>query len=275
MTYKNVDSDDGCGKNWISNVKTLILHNVNYLDQISPCTFYKELCNIEFTSLTKVGYRGKCNFQTKKFESTQHLVDSMKSINSNVAFLNGIQDLHLSSQICIESENINVKQREYYFDQVCDILLQWIENGNINVSLDFAISIPNRSCTDYEYCEKFALCLCKKIDNKNNNNLNKDNINGDGKTAAKCVKLLKVFEFESPYYGGDSYHFCNQIILNNRVRVGAHMKDTSCNKFYNSTPAQIHFVIQLIKINETFRGKKKLIDCKCWNDTLLDISESD
>ena len=242
-------------------MKTLVFHNVRDLRQISPCLFYTELCNIEFTSLTKLGHHCQCNLQTKQFESTQQLVDSMKSINSNLNFLNSVNDLHFLSKINGQNENINVQEQECYFNQVCDILSQWIENGNINVRLDFKINIPNRNYTDYQYCEKLAICLCKKID-------------GDGKT--ECVQLLKEFNFESPHYGGDRHHFYNAIIVNDRVRIATHMQNASSIRQSLLESTQIHFVIQLMKMNQSSQGNKKLIDCKCPTiPTVIELDSSD
>ena len=249
---------------------------MSHLEQISPCIFYKELCNIEFTSLVSTSYNDLKEFQTKPFESPKQLVDCMKSIDNNPTFLNSVSDFYLSSKINAEHENTDVDQRQRSLDQICDILSQWFENGNINVLLDFKITIPNRNDTDYGYCEKFADCLSNKISIDINDKCNNcDEFSID----LNDVQIFPKPKFVSPYYGGSQNHFCNIIGLNNRVRVGTHMNaarlidrgygweyDYYSYHYDYDIRYNIYFVVKLIKMGQKFGDKKKLIHCDCFQN---------
>ena len=237
-------SNNSYEKNWWSSVESLKLKNLSDLNpiNISPDLFVTSLSGIEYTSLkylraphTDERYRKYFCLQTAPFDSTQQLRNAMRSINSNKSLINSINDLHLQSTINVQVENTIEKQRDLYFDQISDILLQWINNGNKNVLLTFTLNKVTREQSDYKYGEKFALCLGNKMDDWNNTN------DAHGEKFG-CVKLLQMGLFAAPYYGSDTYRFNNTTTLNKRVYIAI------SSEHQNRYDFQIKFLVQVKKI---------------------------
>ena len=135
-------------KNWSSNVTSLTLDNVNGLLNISPCLFIKALHDVEFSSLKNlcassicIRNINYCIFQTKTFKSTHQLANVMKLMNNNGRLINRINNICFSTIIYSQD---NDDSDTYYFEQICDILRQWIANGNKNILILI----------------KLAMCLC-------------------------------------------------------------------------------------------------------------------
>ena len=200
-------------------MRSLALGNLNNLWRFPPCLFIKALHDVEFSSLKNLHSPPLnvkniyCQLQTQSFESTHQLANGMKLINSNIGLINGINNLYLSTIIRGDERDSDDSDNENDFEQICDILHEWIENGKKNILLSIKIAINTQD--DNKYCEKFAVCLCNKIDTKNSKNNEKmqsDNSN--------CVESLKKQNFTSTCYGGNSSHCKNEIFVNDRVTIG-------------------------------------------------------
>ena len=243
----------------------LELDSLNNLRSTSPCLFIKALHGVEFYSLKVLhGYQSTCientnycQLQTNPFKSTRQLADGMKLINGNATLINSINNLYLSTIIqSRDGNNINdgdESENSNYFDQICDILHEWIENGKKNILLSIKIAINTHD--DCSYCEKFAVCLYDKIDTKNTRNNEK--IRSDN-----CVELLQKQNFTSPYYGGSVSHCNNEISIKDRVRIGVHMSNMY-NIGLSGQGFGMEFTVQVLNMSDDFGHKQNLIHCNC------------
>ena len=261
-----VRNGDDC-KGWISNIRSLQLRNVNNLNHILPCQFLTRLNEIEFTSLDtlrETRFGKYCDLQTKEFESTQQLAHGMKSINDNASLVKSISNLYLRTAIDVESEN-STQERNCYFGAICDILSQWIDDGNKNILLRFTLSNTSDAESDYKYGQEFGVCLCNKIDK--NVMMSDDNIiNQEDGTSGYVESLLGKGKFVSPYYGGDSKHFHNIFVINNRVRIGIHNPSRGINSGFDFGEPGINrfeFAVQGIKLGDNFEQTGILMPCVC------------
>ena len=276
-------------QNRTSNVQSLRLIDIGCLNLISPCLFLSGLCNINFTSLRKLRYaprQPQNKLQTKPFESTQQLLNGMQIINSNSNVLNSMNDLCLQATIDAQFEHTVAIQRDGYFEQICDILSQWIDNWNINVYLQFDIMNTSNMNTDFKYSHQFALCLCDKISNRfepnniyhhkiNNSNSNDNSTDlGDEKEINEYLKLLKQKQFVSPYYGGNSKHFYNAVRINDRTLLRVHMKDKNTTSMSHWSPivprskAEIELAIQLMS-KHTRMSQTNITTCQCYSTKFI------
>lgn len=280
-------------KDWSCSVEWLKLAGVERLSSISPNLFIQGLSNIKFPSIKKFATTAcegdefeYCDLQTKPFESTQQLLNGMQIINSNSNVLNSMNDLCLQATIDAQFEHTVAIQRDGYFEQICDILSQWIDNWNINVYLQFDIMNTSNMNTDFKYSHQFALCLCDKISNRfepnniyhhkiNNSNSNDNSTDlGDEKEINEYLKLLKQKQFVSPYYGGNSKHFYNAVRINDRTLLRVHMKDKNTTSMSHWSPivprskAEIELAIQLMS-KHTRMSQTNITTCQCYSTKFI------
>lgn len=241
------------------------LLNLTNLRSISPNAFLLGLNNIQFRSLKSIttskspsvaiAGTNRCELQTKEFESTQELVDAMNLIKNNNTLDSSMNRICLSSKIDAKHESINTRQRDSYFEQISDILLKWMNYPNKRVELHFTIKTDTLDDTDFKYGEQFAICLCNEIDNIN------------------VLKSLENEQFTGPYYGGKRLHFCKNIVINDRIRMGIHMQDVLDNITNGDDGLQletnINFSIEMIANSLSVENlNHELISCHCypgWN----------
>ena len=243
------------------------------LNHISPYLFVVGLSDIEFTSLNKIdtttwGYGDEyCRLQTNPFKSTQELIHTINLLNNNTKLESAINNMYLQSDIDGKLEN--TRRRDAYFEQISDILLEWMQNPNKSALLEFRISNINDENSDFKYSERFAVCLCNKIDNNNNNgsdnnnNRMNNNRNKNKNKKGECLNSLKIGEFVGPYYGGDSNHFVNTISINDRIRIGVHMKQIDDNLTQFEKKIQLFVEMKPVTMKRLFGGEKNLITCTC------------
>ena len=264
-------------KNWSSNVKSLRLGGVKFLNCISADLFIRGLNNIKFKSLKRFlkteahNDSEYCDLQTKPCTSTMQLVNMMKLINNNTYLMNSINDLYLQTIIDCKVENTAAAQVRQYLNQVCNILSQWFNNENQNILLRFEITseLESDRYTHFEYPQQLATCLYDKIDNDNYNSKHvNSNSNSNEESSCKhpSIKItpLKKAKFVSPYYGGSAIHFDNTININDRLAVGAHMQ---YRHFYRRDKSKIRFelIVQMLAKGATFESGHSVIRCKCFD----------
>lgn len=254
--------DDNICKNWYSNIKVLQLVNVEVLNCVSPDLFLRGLHNIELKSLKKFTetkqvehFNKYCDLQTKPFESTVQLTNGMKLIKNSEYLSNSVNNIYFQTKINANLENI--PQRGDYFDQICDILCQWYENGNKNVLLRFEIESTSIKYTDFEYSQQFATCLYDKI------RIVGDKDKLDAANTDTGIAPLAKGKFVSPYYGGNAKHCSNTIIINDRIAMGIHMNDQSGSMV---TMISMQLIVQVVAKGQVFDEKQGLIliPCKCY-----------
>ena len=258
-------------KNWSSNVKSLRLGGIKFLDCISSDLFITGLNNIKFKSLKTFlkteahNYNEYCTLQTKPFTSTVQLVNMMKLINNNTCLMNSINDLYL--QTIIDCKMENTAQVSQYLNQICDILSQWFNNENKNILLRFEITSENDRYTHFEYPQQLATCLYDKIAI---DNYNCKHVNSDSNKKSSCtypsiiITPLTKGKFVSPYYGGNAMHFDNRININDRLAVGVHMEDRE-HYHGDESKIRIEFMVQMLAKGATFERGHSLIRCKCYD----------
>ena len=315
-------NSSSAGSNWTSAVKSLKLGSIENLHDVSSYLFLSTLNSVQFTALndleTTIDTRirrfdedeNSCIVAIDTYNKHGNLVlpgHPLTSLEELIEIMKLHNNIDEKLRRCIPGLNFNIKisaketntlQRDNYFEEISNILTQWLDNGDKDITLRFTMNDIDFDQTDFQFSHLFAVCLANKIKQKfkmstvgnindefENDIKDKDNdddddsddrdddcdCDSDGSNVDSVTLALGDLDpsFVSPYYGGKSTHFSNTIAIHPRVRVGVHMKDLRL--CFMRDEVQVEFIVQIYKSQQSFFHD--LFNCCCTRELYGDIAQ--
>lgn len=251
---------------WISNVKLLELFRID-LVHVRPRVFLSCLNEIKFTSLRRLHVQASkigeydfnrkkkyCTFQKVPMTSITELCHVMQMLNKNSEHS---IDIKLTSKIHSYYLHVSITaahslQHQNKIDSILDILSQWFL-GYKNVLLMFVIRDLNGVSADYKFPTHFAACLFHKIDQIDDKK-HHIYVNKNVAVNETVEETIRKARFVGPHYGGNTDHFCNIMVRNNRVCVGVHK--------HRNSPHQFQLAVQITHhVHQISKTGSDLFEC--------------